>query len=143
VAKHQPSRPLSRRAFGRRVALATAAAGVIPSARVLGMADASRTDGAGGHHARFTQDGPTSHALSPEGRERLESMWQNVQRKHGDRLTEEQKVRMRKIIANNVRMLESVYAVPVKNGDAPATALRLVEDRSRPGSAGTSDHGHR
>jgi hypothetical protein len=58
-------------------------------------------------------------------------MWQNVQRKHGDRLTEDQKVRMRKIIANNVRLLESVYAVPVKNGDAPATALLLVVDKSR------------
>jgi hypothetical protein len=134
VAKHQPSSPLSRRAFGRRVALATAAAGIIPSARVRGTPDRPHADGAAGHHAPFRQDGPSSHTLSPEGRERLESMWQNVQRKHGDRLTEEQKVRLRKILTNNVRMLESVYAVPVKNGDAPATALRLVEGRSRPSS---------
>jgi hypothetical protein len=134
VAKHRPSSPLSRRAFGKRVALVTAAAGIVPSARVVGGPDAPHAGGVTGDHARFTQDGPSSASLSPAGRERLESMWQNVQRKHGDRLTEDQKTRMRKIIANNVRLLESVYAVPVKNGDAPATALLLVVDKSRPTS---------
>ena len=77
------------------------------------------------------QDDRALEKLSAEGRVRFESMWQNVLRKHGDRLTEDQKTRMRKIIANNVTMLETIYAVPVRNGDAPATTLRLTEGAGR------------
>src|SRR3954467_12728804 len=75
--------------------------------------------------------------LSAEGRVRFESMWQNVLRKHGDRLNDEQRTRMRKIIVSNVTMLEAVYAVPLSNGDAPATILLLKEPapaRRRPGT---------
>jgi hypothetical protein len=110
----------------------TAAAGIAPAARAAGRADPPHAGGVAVHHGPFEQDGAAAHALSPESRARFESMWENVQRKHGHRLTEEQQARMRKIVANNVRLLESVYAVPVTNGDAPATALRLVEDKSGP-----------
>ena len=106
------SSTLSRREFGQRVALVTTAAGIAASARA---ADAR------------AQDDRAVEKLSVEGRVRFESMWQNVLRKHGGRLTDEQKTRMRKIIANNVAMLESVYAVALNNGDAPATTLLLVE----------------
>ena len=105
------SSPLSRREFGQRVALATGA----------GIAASARTADALG------QDDRAVEKLSAEGRVRFESMWQNVLRRHGGRLTDEQKTRMRKIIANNVAMLETVYAVALNNGDAPATTLLLVE----------------
>jgi hypothetical protein len=118
---------VSRREFARRVALATAA-GIVPSAPVVGKANEPQAD-------------PSLAKLAPESRARFESMWEHVQRQHGGRLTGEQLTRMRKIIANNVRMLESVYAVPVDNGDTPATALLLVEDESRPaGSRQTRPH---
>jgi hypothetical protein len=120
------SSPLSRREFGKRVALVTGAA-VVPSARAVANSVDPHAGGYAGHHAPFTQADPSLDRLSAEGRVRFESMWQNVLRKHGDRLTDEQKTRMRKIIANNVIMLESVYAVPVKNGDTPATTLLLVD----------------
>ena len=113
------SSALSRREFGRRVALA-AGAGVVPAAGVLG-----------GYAGPFNQDDPALQKLSAEGRVRFESMWQNVLRKHGARLNDEQKTRMRKIIVANVTMLETIYAVPVKNGDTPATTLLLVESAGR------------
>src|SRR6185503_14387660 len=123
-ADHRSSR-LSRREFGKQVALVTGAA-VVPSPRVSGrVAAAAAGEHAG--HAPFNQSDPALEKLSADGRVRFESMWQNVLRKHGDRLSDEQKVRMRKIIANNVVMLEAIYAVPVRNGDTPATTLLLVD----------------
>jgi hypothetical protein len=111
------SSALSRREFGQRVALATGA----------GLASSAPAAGADGHHDAAAQDDRAMEKLSAEGRVRFESMWQNVLRRHGDRLTADQKTRMRKIIASNVKMLETIYAVPVGNGDAPATTLLLTE----------------
>jgi len=114
------SSALSRREFGQRVALATGA----------GLASSAPAAGANGHariHDAAAQDDRVMEKLSAEGRVRFESMWQNVLRRHGDRLTADQKTRMRKIIAGNVKMLETIYAVPVGNGDAPATTLLLTE----------------
>jgi len=120
------SSPLSRREFGQRVALATGA-GIVASTPVSGDVRPAHADGDAGHQDPVNPDDPAIRKLSAEGRVRFESMWQSVLRKHGARLTGEQKTRMRKIIANNAAMLESVYAVSVNNGDAPATTLLLVE----------------
>ena len=115
MAQKSPS-SVSRREFGKRVALVTGA-GIVPSARV-GVAV----------EAPLYQNDPDLQKLSAEGRLRFDLMWQNILRKHGDRLNDGQKSRMRKIVATNVTMLESVYAVPVTNGDAPATSLLLLDD---------------
>ena len=111
--KSSPRSSLSRREFGQRVALVTGA-GITASARAS-VVEAP------------AQDDRALEKLSAEGRVRFESMWQNVLRRHGDRLTADQKTRLRKIIASNVKMLETIYAVPVGNGDAPATTLLLTE----------------
>jgi hypothetical protein len=124
------SAPLSRREFGKRVALVSGA-GVAASAGVSGIIVDAHAD-RHAHGAPLHQDDPSLDKLSADGRARFESMWQNVLRKHGDRLTDEQKTRMRKIIVNNVTMLDSVYAVPIKNGDTPATTLLLVEGQAAP-----------
>jgi hypothetical protein len=118
---------LSRREFGKRVALVTGAAASLQRAGSGSNVIPSPKD-------PFTQDDQSLRTLSTEGRTRFESMWQNVLRKHGDRLTDDQKVRMRKIIVNNITLLQSVYAVPVQNDDTPATILRLVEDKTSPRS---------
>ncbi len=118
--------PLSRREFGKRVALVTGA-GLAGTADVRANAVGRHTDT--GHHGPLDQSAPAPPELSAEGRVRFDTMWQNVLRTHGDRLSDEQKTRMRKIVTNNVVMLESIYAVPLKNGDAPATALLLVNGK--------------
>ena len=116
---------LSRREFGKRVALVTGAAASLQRASsgssvIPAPADASN------------QDDPSVRSLSAAGRIRFESMWHNVLEKHGHRFTDDQKMRMRKIIAYNVTLLGSIYAVPVKNDDTPATSLLLVEDKTSP-----------
>lgn len=126
IKKTQGDSPgLSRREFARRAALVTAAA-IVPASRLSDSAgvplDAEKSlPGA---------EDPALAKLSPQSRARFESMLRNVLQKHGDRFTEEQKTRLRKIVAYNVRMLEAVYAVPLQNGDAPATLLKLVENKS-------------
>ena len=114
------SSSVSRREFGKRLAVVTGA-GIVPSARAV------EPHAAG---SALDQNDPALQRLSAEGRLRFDLMWQNILRKHGDRLTDEQQSRMRKIVATNVAMLESVYAVAVKNGDAPATSLLLLDDNA-------------
>jgi hypothetical protein len=119
---------LSRREFGRRVALVTGAAGAgFARADVLATVVGQHADG--GHRDPLGQSAPVPE-LSAAGRARFETMWQTVLRSHGDRLSDDQKTRMRKIVTNNAAMLELVYAVPLKNGDAPAAALILVENKT-------------
>ena len=98
-------RGVSRREFGRRLAVASAAVAAMPGA------------------IRATEPQPPS----ADGDTRIDAMWQSVLRKHGDRLTQDQKARLRKIITYNVRLLDAVAAFPLSNGDAPATTLRLVD----------------
>jgi hypothetical protein len=118
------SSSLSRREFGKRFALVTGA-GIVPSAPVVAAPVDSRAPG-----SPLDQNDPALQKLSAEGRLRFDLMWQNILRKYGDRLTDEQKSRMRKIVVTNVTMLESIYAVPLKNGDAPATSLLLLDDNA-------------
>jgi hypothetical protein len=129
MGKESHPSSVSRREFGKRLAVVTGAA-IVPSARVAGGAGESHAAG-----SALDQNDPVLQRLSAEGRLRFDLMWQNILRKHGDRLTDEQKSRMRKIVATNLAMLESVYAVAVKNGDAPATSLLLLDDSAvrRPG----------
>ena len=122
---------LTRRAFGR---LAVLGGGGLALPRLAGT-------GAADPHAASRSEAQTDAALqklSPEGRARFESMWQSVLRNHGDRFTEDQKTRLRRIISRNVSMLEAVYAVDVRNGDGPATVLRLVDGTTPGGKNGAA-----
>jgi hypothetical protein len=111
---------LSRRAFGR-----LAIGGGLTVAKHAGpnAADAHAAD----HFGSQTQPDVALQKLSTEARARFDSMWQGVLRKHGEKFNDEQKARIRRIVARNVAMLEAVYAVDVRNGDGPATVLRLVD----------------
>jgi hypothetical protein len=122
------SSSVSRREFGRRVALA-AGAGIVAADLAAGADPTLHAHG--GHRESLDRSGQTPPNLSEAGRVRFDSMWENVLRKHGDRLDDDQKARMRKIITNNVKLLEAVYAVALTNGDTPATTLRLL-DGQRP-----------
>lgn len=125
--------PLSRREFGKRVALVTGT-GLAGTADVFANTVGRHSDTV--PRDPLDQTAPSLPELSAEGRVRFDAMWQNVLRTHGDRLTDEQKTRMRKIVRNNVTLLESIYAVPLTNGDAPATALLLVTGPTTSRNAG-------
>ena len=115
-------RRLSRRAFGR---LAIVGAGGLASAKHAGSSAAGTHPAL--HQGAQTDPDAALQKLSRDARARFESMWQSVLRQHGDKFNDEQTARIRRIVARNVAMLEAVYAVDVRNGDGPATVLRLVD----------------
>jgi hypothetical protein len=101
---------ISRRGFGKRAALVAFAPAAMaePQARI-GVSPLPASDQA-----------------------EVDAKSANVIRQYGDRLNEEQRNRVRTVLARHQRMLMHVREFPLGNGDAPATGLRLVpSDTSR------------
>ena len=92
---------ISRRRFGHRAALL---GGLLPAAQ-----------------AQRPQGPPLSDAESGE----VEARYQEAIRRYGSRVADEQKQRIRQILTTNERMMESIRAFPLDNGDTPATVLKL------------------
>jgi len=63
--------------------------------------------------------------LSPGQTQEIEARLNEVVRRYGDRLSEEQRQRVRHILEQNARMLAPIREFEVKNGDTPATTLKL------------------
>ena len=89
----------SRRQFGK-AALAVSAVAALP--------DISASAGAAASH--HPQQDNSEAKLPAAARAEIEAQYQNIIRKYGDRLSEEQRKRMRKILAYNQRMLIPVRA---------------------------------
>jgi hypothetical protein len=104
--KQEKRGAISRRGFGRRAAWAAALSALDPAAAVA--------QGRGAQTPLPSKDQAEVDAKSAE-----------VVRKYGDRLSEEQKTRVRTVLARHQRMLMRVREFPLENGDAPATGLRL------------------
>jgi hypothetical protein len=107
----------TRRGLGRRAALAVAA----------GLA----ADGPTPASPQFQGQAP----LEPADQAEVEAKYNEVVRKYGSRLTDEQKTRVRGVIGRHQRMLARVRAFNVENGDAPATGLRLYPSDTATNSA--------
>ena len=115
---------VSRRDFGRHAVLAVAGAAAVPAAILS-------ADGAAAS-AQPTQQAQVPGDLSPAAIAEVDSKMQNIRRRWGDRLSEDQLTRMRSTVTRHVRMLETIRAVPLENGDCPASVLKLDEIRSTP-----------
>jgi hypothetical protein len=115
---------IPRRVFARRAALAATA--IAAPKRLLVHAE---TTGLRGPFAADVQESEESK-LSPESRARVEATLQNILRKYGDRFSEDQKKRLRRIAAENERLLAAVRAFPLENWDPPANVLKLYPDRA-------------
>jgi len=63
--------------------------------------------------------------LSPSARAEVEMKVNNIFRKYGDRLNDEQKADIRKVMAETQSGLEKMRAFPLENGDLPATIFRV------------------
>ena len=101
-----PIRGLSRRALGRRAVLSAAALAFSPKPAL--------PQGRGGP------------PLEPADQAEVDAKYADVIRKYGDRLSDDQKTRVRNTLTNHQRMLARIRAFPLENSDAPATGLRLV-----------------
>jgi len=105
-------RGLSRRKFGQEAALAGVAA-------VLGV------DSVGAE----ATSAPVEHDLA--GKDEVEARFQRVILQYGERLSDEEKTRIRKILAYNERLLQPIRSFPLENGQSPATGLKLYPDPAR------------
>ncbi len=94
---------ISRRRFGMRAALA---GGLLPAA-----VDGQQRQGA---------------SLSAPETAEVEARYNEVIRRYGSRLSEEQKQRIRGILTANERMMSHIREFPLDNGDTPATILKLA-----------------
>lgn len=113
-----------RFAFG---AAAAAAALVIPAA------EASRAPGQGAPPAApptpLEQQAEAAMAkLSSRAQAEVEMKIAEILRKYGDRLSDEQKVDIRKVMAETQAGLEAMRAFPLENGDQPAAVFRAYRD---------------
>jgi hypothetical protein len=96
---------LSRRDFGLQAALAMA----------LSPSEGSAVE-------PQPQDQPP---LDAAGQAEVAAKFADVVRQYGSRLSDEQKSRVRGVLAEHQRMLARVRAFTVENSDPPATGLRL------------------
>lgn len=111
-----PTAKISRRAFGRKAA-GVAAISLSPTA-LLGHPPESS-----GKSLGTRSGGPASDATSNVDAKRA-----NIIRKYGDRLSEEQRQRLRRILVYDEKMMDGIRAVHLENGDPPASVLRISFD---------------
>jgi hypothetical protein len=69
--------------------------------------------------------------LTPAGRAEVEAKVANIFRKYGDRLSEEQKADIRRIMAETQEGLNKMRAFPLQNSDQPADAFRAYRHEAQ------------
>jgi hypothetical protein len=121
-----PPGNLSRRRFAQLAMLGLAGGALMP-AEILFAGEAADP------HEPAAQE---TASLPPRAQAEVDAKLKAIFAEYGDRLSAEQKKRMKAIVSNHVQMLESVRSFPVHNPDAPATVLKLVTgDENRTTSA--------
>jgi hypothetical protein len=71
--------------------------------------------------------------LSASAQAEVEMKVASIFRKYGDRLSEEQKADIRRIMAESQEGLEKMRAFKLENGDQPADAFRAYRAEAKPG----------
>ena len=79
--------------------------------------------GAAGPAIGAAQDGRGPDPLPAGEQAEVESKFASIIRKYGDRLSEEQRTRVRDVLARHERMLHRIRAFPLENSDSPATGV--------------------
>ena len=114
--KPQRKRKLSRRDFGRG-ALLTAAASAVPDTTADEPGAVSQSAG-----SQTTQ-------LSPEA----EAQFQAILKKHGSRLSAEQRADVRRLLGTAQKTSEALRTFPLDNSDEPANIFRVYRADRVPG----------
>jgi hypothetical protein len=137
-------RVISRRRFGRDAAIAAAAASfAVPSLlKNDAVQAADRTETAKTAAVATAAAGALQHkpqepfkGLTAEQAAEVEARLANVVHKYGSRFTPAQVNRLRRILAQNERLLAPVRAFAVQNGDPPASVLRITFDEHDQGDS--------
>jgi hypothetical protein len=110
---------ISRRVFGRDAAVAAAIS--ISSARLI----AAPRDLHSKPPTTPASEQETGVKLTPEQGRDVEAKLADIIRKYGERLSEEQRKHLRRILAYNETMLAPIRSFTLQNGDPPVTVLKL------------------
>lgn len=114
----QPRR-ISRRQFAQKAAAAAAAS--LAPATIFTMPARSAPLARPPAAEQAAKSG-----LTPEQTQEVEARLANVVRKYGDRLSEDQRQHLRRILTYNEKLLTAIRSFPLKNSDAPASVLKLA-----------------
>ncbi len=124
---------ISRREFARNAMLAAA------SAAVLGAHGAAQTEGTvAPPNPAATSDGvrkdavsssPPSKPLSPDDHAEVEARMSAILRRHGHRLSSEQKTDIERLLREGQPSLADFRAFPLINSDEPATVLHVLVEK--------------
>lgn len=108
--------PVSRRRFGKDLAIAAgfslSRAGLFSSPRPSSHITTAETQG------RDAGGGSVQNA-------EVEAKLANIVRKYGSRLSQEERLHLRRILVYNEKMLASVRAFSLENGDSPASVFKV------------------
>ena len=113
---------ISRREFARRAAFASAAASLAP-AELLGSESIPPSLPA--------QQSPNAPKLSPESEAEVESRIQAIFAQYGKRLSDAQKIDIRRLATEAQPPLDRLRAFPTDNGDGPGLYLKPLMERER------------
>jgi hypothetical protein len=122
---------ISRREFGLDATIGAAAAAALSLSAPSLLA--ARRDPDNISPAIPTGEQETAGAkptLTPEQSRDVDAKLANIIRKYGERLSEEQRKHLRRILAYNETMLAPVRAFALQNGDPPVTVLKLSSGKN-------------
>jgi hypothetical protein len=113
---------ISRRKFGLEAAVAAALSLSVSPTRLLAARSDPDTIPPAIPASEQESSGPK---LTAEQSRDVEAKLANIIRKYGERLSEEQRKHLRRILAYNETMLAPIRAFTLQNGDPPVTVLKL------------------
>jgi hypothetical protein len=122
---------ISRREFGLDAAIGAAAAAAL-SLSPPSLLNARRDpDNISPAIPMGEQETPGAKpTLTPEQSRDVDAKLANIIRKYGERLSEEQRKHLRRILAYNETMLAPIRAFALQNGDPPVTVLKLSSGKN-------------
>jgi hypothetical protein len=115
---------ISRREFGRDAAVAAAIS--ISPASLLAAPHGRHSV----HPANAHGEQDAGVKLTPEQSKDVEAKLADTIRKYGERLSEEQRKHLRRILAYNETMLAPIRSFALQNGDPPVTVLKLATGKN-------------
>jgi hypothetical protein len=117
---------ISRREFGLDVAVAATAAAALSLSPARLLTARRDSDNISPTIPPGEQETATAKLmLTSEQSRDVEAKLANIIRKYGERLSEEQKKHLRRILAYNETMLAPIRAFALQNGDPPVEVLKL------------------
>jgi hypothetical protein len=116
---------ISRRQFGLDAAVA-AALSLSPTGLLAARRDRDTIPPA----IPASEQESSGPKLTAEQSRDVEAKLANIVRKYGERLSEEQRKHLRRILAYNETMLAPIRAFTLQNGDPPVTVLKLSSGKN-------------